>query len=176
MKQTNDLLLSQAEYSHTAAELLRRAVIEECRFCVSEISDLNRLAITCLSDLERRLSTKEIPERAPLSLAYALAECTHLAFSAAMLLPDSLPHLPPLCDIVTAGEQLAREALKMITNKPSDCFSIHLTAHKARGAHAMLLMHYCAVDGGKRLLPLALALESHRNRLEQVCGLLLQWG
>ena len=76
MKQTNDLLLSQAEYSHTAAELLRRAVIEECRFCVSEISDLNRLAITCLSDLERRLSTKEIPERAPLSLAYALAECT----------------------------------------------------------------------------------------------------
>lgn len=162
-----------ADYAHHASAALHDAVKERCRFCVSQISDLNRQALSELSDLERRLighSADALPRI--LTAAYRLTDCVHGAFSAAMLLPESLSHLPPLCEIAACNEQLSEYPLQILNHRKIDFYALHLVANKGRGAQAILLSGCCATDGGRRLLPLALAMEAHRNTLEIACEVL----
>ncbi len=168
----NDLqrLAPLAQHAHTAAICLHDAVKECCRSCISQISDLNRQALSDLADAERYFSPNT---SAPLSSAYRLTNCVHGAFSAAMLLPENLPYLPPLCEIAACNEQLSEYPLLILKNRTIDFYALHLAANKGRGAQAILLSNYCATDGGRRLLPLALAMEAHRNALERACEQLL---
>lgn len=164
-------LLSLAEYSENAAELLRAAVCENCRSCVSDISDLNRQTLLELSDAERAYASAPADgDTAFLNAAQALTDCVTRAFSAAMLLPDELPILPPLFEIATANAHLAAYPEQIITHdKKLSFYSLHLAANKGRGAHALLITNYLAFGGDRRLFPLALALEAHRNALEHAC-------
>ena len=166
-------LLSLASHSQEAASLLRAAVCNGCRSCVSQISDLNRQALSDLTDAERELLT-EGGNPCALSSVHALASCISYAFSAAMLIPQELPHLPPLSEIVSANELLAaypRQILQAADTPPF--YQIHLCANKGRGAHAILVTHYCVSRSDFSLLPLALALENHRNAIEHACGELM---
>ena len=170
MKKDLQCLSSLAQHSHSAATFLHGAVKECCRSCISQISDLNRQALSDLADAERQLCSSA---SAPLFSAYRLTNCVHGAFSAAMLLPDDLPYLPPLCEIAACNEQLAKYALLILKERKIDFYALHLAANKGRGAQAILLSNYCATEGGRRLLPLALAMEAHRNALEGACEQLL---
>ena len=170
MKQDLLCLTQLANHSRDAASVLHDAVKKGCRACISEISDLNRQALYDLADAERRLCAHT---SAPLSSAYRLTNCVHGAFSAAMLLPEDLPYLPPLCEIAACNEQLSEYPLLILKERKIDFYSLHLAANKGRGAQAILLSNYCATEGGRRLLPLALAMEAHRNALERACEQLL---
>lgn len=174
MKTDPHCLTLLAEHAQNAAALLHDAVKGRCRLCISQISDLNREALSDLSDAERQLygRTAEISPSA-ISSAYRLTDCVHEAFSAAMLIPDDLPYLPPLCEIAACNEQLAKYPLEILKENRIDFYSLHLAANKGRGAQAILLSNYCSTDGGRRLLPLALAMEAHRNALESACEQLL---
>lgn len=167
-------LCSLAEHSQAAAELMRAAVCDGCRSCVGEISDINRQTLSELSDLERELflsSNKD--EKAFLSAAHALAFCVNRAFSAAMLLPDGLPTLPPLAEIVCANAALAAYPLRILSHdRELSFYSLHLAANKGRGAHALLITNYCRMGAGQRLFPSVLALERHRDALEQASATL----
>lgn len=169
-------LFNMAQHSATAAELLQDAVCDGCRTCVAQISDLNRQAISDLSELERRHFTARDLSPTYLNAAQTLAACVSQAFSAAMILPDDLPTLPPLADIADCNAQLAAHLGKIISRDDTAVpfYSLHLIANKGRGAHALLLTNYCLSAVGSRLLPLVYALEAHRNYLERACGQLLQ--
>ena len=162
-----------AQHALTAASLLSRATESGCRACVAEISDLNRQVLSELADAERRTYRDPALSRAELAIAHRLANCIHRAFSAAMLLPEGLPHLPPLCEITACNLSLAQYLPRLLQHAHVDFFSLHLAANKGRGAHALLLMNYCSTPGGNHLIPLALALEAHRNALELACEHLL---
>ncbi len=173
MSDLNTIALNLARASQAAATLLYDAICNGCRTCAAQISDLNRQAALDLSDAERRcLSSSEIPSQSMPALI-GLGECVARAFSAALLLHE-LPHpLPPLCDIVTCNLQLAEYPERLLTRTEEvSPYSLHLIANKGRGAHALLLTNYCNTDGGRRWIPLILALESHRNTLEHTCSLL----
>lgn len=170
MKNDLQCLAPLAQHAHAAATCLHDAVKECCRSCISQISDLNRQALSDLADAERCFSPNA---SAPLSSAYRLTNCVHGAFSAAMLLPEDLPYLPPLCEIAACNEQLSEYPLLILKNRTVDFYALHFAANKGRGAQAILLSNYCATEGGRRLLPLALAMEAHRNALERACEQLL---
>ncbi len=166
-------LLSLAAHSQKAAALLRAAVCEDCRSCVSEISDLNRQTLSDLADAERALLGGS-PNPCALSAVHSLASCISYAFSAAMLIPQKLPRLPPLAEIVSASELLSAYPTQMLQAPDTlSLYQIHLCANKGRGAHAILITHYCLAREDISLLPLALALEDHRNALERACGELM---
>ena len=168
------LLISLAEHASEAATLFYTATQERCRSCVAEISDLNRQTLSELADIERAHHRRD--EQAPLCglrSAHRLANCVHSVFSAAMLLPEELPLLPPLCEIAACNKHLATYPRLILEGKRIDFFSMHTAANKGRGAHALLLSNYCSTDGGRRLLPLALATERHRDTLEAACEQLL---
>lgn len=158
-----------AEYSRASALALQEAVEHPCRLCVSQISEWNRQTITELSDTERHYTALPPSERVILGVAYRLADCVHRAFYAAMLLPQELPRLPPLLEVAACNSLLAEHAITQLRGKSADCFSMHLCSNKGRGAHAVLLAGYCTTEGGRALLPLTLAMESHRNALERAC-------
>ena len=171
MRTATQSLTLLAEHARSASALLHDAVKECCRSCISQISDLNRQALSDLADAERQFS--QSGNFAPISSAFRLTDCVHTAFSASMLLPDDLPYLPPLCEIAACNEQLSKYPLLILNRQKIDYFALHLTANKGRGAQAILLSNYCATEGGRRLLPLALAMEAHRNALENACEQLL---
>ena len=167
-------LMTLAEYAHAAASLFSQATREHCRSCVTQISDLNRQALSELSDAERRFySRKYAFSGNGLLSAYRLTDCVHRAFSASMLLPEALPYLPPLVEIAACNEQLSEYPIRILNRQKIDFFSLHLVANKGRGAHALLLSNYCATPAGQHLIPLALSIEAHRNALELACEQLL---
>ena len=163
----SSMLLTLAKYSKTAADLLRAAVCESRRGYVGEISDLNRQAISDLAELERGfLTSRQCSRELPVA-AFLLTASINRAFSAATLIPDPIPHLPALAEIVSANASLAAYSVTILeTDAAPSFYSLHLSANKGRGAHAILVNNYCNVGAGYRLLPAALALESHRNALE----------
>lgn len=165
-------LLSLASSTQKSAALLRSAVCEECRPGVSEISDLNRQTLSDLADAERALLFDLKSPRA-LAAVRALAACVSHAFCAAMLVPQNLPALPPLREIVSASELLASYPPEILQGAPPAFYHVHLAANKGRGAHAILITHYCLARNDFSLLPLALALEDHRNALENAAGTLI---
>ena len=169
MNHSTKTLSLLAKHSHTSALALQEAVEHPCRLCVSQISEWNRQTLSELSDAERLYSSLPPTERPLLAIAYRLADCVHRAFFAAMLLPEELPRLPPLLEVAACNSLLAQHALTQLQSRTADCFSMHLCANKGRGAHAVLLASYCTTEGGRALLPLALALEAHRNALERAC-------
>ena len=172
MNESHPLLLTLAEDVQHAAELLFEAVCNDCQSCISELSDVNRHALFELSEGERR-AIKHPSSAGALPLAHALRRCVSLAFSAAVLLPQSHLHLQPLCEIVSSSAQLAAYPLRFLTASkdasPLQPYQLHLAANKGRGAHALLLTNVCSTETGRHLLPLALALEAHRNALEAAC-------
>ncbi|MBR3895351.1 MAG: hypothetical protein IKJ35_09455 [Clostridia bacterium] len=166
-------LLSLAAQSQKAAVLLRAAVCEDCHSCIPQISDLNRQALSDLAEAERALIS-ESNQSSALAAVQSLAACISHAFSAALLVPQALPVLPPLAEIVSANELLATYLKQILECRDSSGFyPLHLCANKGRGAHAILITHYCAARNDFSLLPLALALENHRNALENACGRLM---
>lgn len=173
MPEFQNIALGLARTSQRAAALLYDAICNGCRTCAAEISDLNRQASLDLSDAERRcLSLPEESHRLMPGII-GLGECVARAFSAALLLSDPPDPLPPLCDIVSCNLQLAEYPERLLSHGTGvSPYSLHLAANKGRGAHALLLTNYCGSDSGRRLLPLILALESHRNTLEHTCSLL----
>jgi hypothetical protein len=177
MTDTKNTLLSLAELCRLTASQLCDAICNECRTCASDISDLNRSMLSELADLER-LSVLGECSPDTLHAAHALGECVSRAFSAALILPSEIPHLPPLAEEAACNAQLAAFPEQLLTTLSAldrfPFYSLHLCANKARGAHAMLLNNYITCDGGKRLLPLSHALEAHRNMLERTCGLLME--
>ena len=177
MTDTQSHLLSLAELCRLTAAHLRDALCNECRTCAGDISDLNRSMLSELADLERH-TAEGIIKPQTLHAAHALGECVSRAFSAALLLPSNIPHLPPLVEEATCNAQLASFPEQLLTTLSAldrfPFYSLHLCANKARGAHAMLLNHYVSSDGGRWLLPLSHALEAHRNVLERTCGLLME--
>ena len=177
MKEYQNLILTLARDSYEAATLLRDASTAGCRACIAEISDINRHTLFELVELERQfLTTKDPTATVPLKVAHALRKCVTQAFSAAMLVWDDIPYLPPLVESVTANAQLAAYPVQLL-EKGANAFlhttSPHLCANKGRGAHALLLTNVCHTETGGRILPLALALESHRNALESACEVLM---
>lgn len=178
MKEYQNLLVTLARDSHHAATLLRDATAAGCRTCIADISDINRHALFELVELERRyLTTKEPTTIVPLKTAHALRKCITQAFSAAMLIYDDIPFLPPLIESVTANAQLAAYPVQLL-EKGATAFlqttSPHLCANKGRGAHALLLTNVCCNEASGKLLPLALSLEAHRNALENACEVLIE--
>ena len=171
------MLLNLADDSQRAADLLCDAICNGCQSCISEISDINRHAIFELSEGERR-AMKEKTGTYFLRAAHALSRCVAHAFSAAVLLPPSIPSLQPLCEIASASSQLASYPRRFLSVSkeapPLQTYSLHLAANKGRGAHALLLTNVCSTETGRYLLPLALALETHRNSLESACNLFAQ--
>ena len=174
MNETNPFLFSLADHTQHAAASLCNAV-ESCRrFCVTEISDLHRQSISELSELERQFYRQDQKTSSrELSVAHQLTTCIHHAFSAAMLLPDDLPFLPPLCDVANCNKALSQYPRMLLEHSPIDFFSMHAVANKGRGAHALLVLHYCTLEGGKQLLPLAYAMDAFRSTLEDTCARLL---
>ncbi len=177
MPDTPKTLISLAELCRATAELLRDAVCNECRTCATQISDLNRKMLSELADLERHTA----PDRNRPQIirrAHALGECVNRAFSAALLLPQALPYLPALAEEVTCNAQLALFPEQLLTTLSDfdrfPFYSLHLCANKGRGAHALMINNYISTDSGKWLLPLAAALEDHRNTLEHACGVLME--
>ncbi|MBQ8214035.1 MAG: hypothetical protein IJZ80_08500 [Clostridia bacterium] len=177
MPDTKNPLLSLSELCRLTAVHLKDAICNECHTCAADISDLNRVMLSELADIERH-TAEGICTPHTLHLAHALGECVSRAFSAALLLPSSIPPLPPLVEEATCNAQLAVFPEQLLTTLSEldrfPFYSLHLCANKARGAHAMLLNNYIATDGGKWLLPLSYALEAHRNVLERTCGLLME--
>ena len=171
------LLLTLADDCQHAADLLCDAICHGCQSCISEISDLNRHALFELSEGER-LAMKKRMQAGILCSAHALSQCVTRAFAAAVLLPAKPPALQPLCEIASASAQLASYPRQLLSLSeaatPIQTYSLHLAANKGRGAHALLLTNVCSTDAGKSLLPLALALEAHRNALEYACGVLIE--
>jgi len=166
-------LLALASHSQTAASLLRAAVCEDCRSCVSQISDLNRQALSDLADAERAL-LREPNVEYTMAAVQSLAYCISHAFSAAMLVPPAPPLLPPLAEIVRANELLAAYPGQILEALDEQAvYQMHLCANKGRGAHAILITHYCVARGDFSLFPLAQALENHRDALEIACGRLM---
>ena len=173
MPEFQNIALNLARTSQAAAALLYDAICNGCRTCAAQISDLNRQASLDLSDAER--CAPSIPEESSRLLmgVIGLGECVTRAFSAALLLSDRPDPLPPLCDIVACNLQLAEYPERLLSQGTGiSPYSLHLAANKGRGAHALLLTNYCHTDGGRRLLPLVLALEAHRNTLEHTCSIL----
>ena len=173
MNQPIPLLAALAEHTQNAAAHLAKATEERSRALVAEISDINRQVLSDLADAERHAYRNRGTPPIGMASAYRLANCVHRAFSAAMLLPEDLPFLPPLCEITACHLALAEYPARLLRGAHVDFFSMHLAANKGRGAHAVLLMNYCSTPGGGRLIPLALALEAHRNVLELACEQLL---
>ncbi len=174
MSELQKLLLALSLGAQNAASLLSDAVCQGCRGCVGEISDLNRQALSDLADAERILATD--PQHSlRLSLAiHSAADCVARAFSASMLLPAALPSLPPLCETVICNAQLSAYPPRLLTSPAAvRPYDVHLCANKGRGALAILLTNVCGNDNGRHLLPLLLALDAHRNALEQLSGLLI---
>ena len=166
--------LELARATLAAATLLYDAVCRDCRTCAAQISDLNRQASLDLSDAERRCLSDPDLDRTSMASIIGLGECVSRAFSAALLLPESLSPLPPLCDVVACNLQLSKYPEQLLRGDAMvSPYSVHLAANKGRGAHALLLTNYCATKGGRYLLPLVLALEAHRNTLEHTCSLLM---
>ena len=174
MSELQKLLLALSLGAQNAAALLSDAVCQTCHDCVGEISDLNRQALLDLVDAERILGADPQPSL-HLSLAiHSAADCVCRAFSASMLLPVSLPSLPPLCDTVICNAQLSAYPPRLLTAPAAvRPYDIHLCANKGRGALAILLTNVCCNDSGRNLLPLILSLDAHRNALEQLSGLLI---
>ena len=174
----NDRLFTLLRYSTAAATLLCDAVCHDCSSCISEISDLNRQALSDLTDAERSQAMNCFDGSAvDLQLLQAVTACVSRAFEAAMLLPspEELPHLPPLADIVTANRSLAAFAEAWGTSpKTPPPYQRHLHANQSRGAYALLITNYCSTDRGARLFPLAQALANHRYTLEESCNLLVR--
>ena len=174
----NDRLFAILRYSTAAATLLCDAVCHDCRSCVSEISDLNRQALSDLTDAERSKAKGSFDGKIlVLQTLQAVTACVSRAFEAAMLLPspEELPHLPPLADIVTANLSLAAFAEAWGTSpKTPPPYQRHLHANQSRGAYALLITNYCSTDHGTRLFPLAQALANHRYALEETCNLLIR--
>lgn len=177
MTDTPNDLLSLTELCRLTASHLRDAICNECHTCASDISDLNRAMLSSLADIERQTAEGIFSSR-DLHVAHALGECVSRAFSAALLLPTNIPHLPPLVEEATCNAQLASFPEKLLTTLSNldrfPFYSLHLCANKARGAHAMLINNYVSFDSGRWLLPLSHALEAHRNVLERTCGLLME--
>lgn len=171
------ILLPSAELCRRTAEHLRDALCNECFSCASDISDLNRSMLSMLADLEKQTAEGRVSSH-QLHAAHALSECVSRAFSAALLLPQQIPPLPPLAEEAVCNAQLAAFPEQLLTTLAHldrfPFYSLHLCANKARGAHAMLVNNYVCKDGGRWLLPLAHALEAHRNVLERTCGLLME--
>ncbi len=177
MPDTQKTLLSLASLCLSSAELLHDTVCNNCISCATQISDLNRNMLSELSDLERKCC--ELPSRtSTLRAAHALGECVTATFSAALLLPQTLPHIPPLEEEVTCIVQLAKFPEQLLTTLSGfdrfPFYSLHLCANKGRGAHALLLNNFIASDPTKALLPSAIALEALRNTLEHACGVLME--
>lgn len=176
MTESQALLLTLAEDVQHAADLLFDAVCRGCRSCISEISDINRHTLSELSEGERR-AMKHRTSPDPLRAAHALSRCVTQAFSAAVLLPQSQITLQPLCEIVASSAQLAAYPHRLLTAPRESLpptYPMHLAANKGRGAHALLITNVCSTDVGRSLLPLALALEEHRNMLEHACEILVE--
>lgn len=174
MKNLETLLFSLASnVQHAAASLC--TAVESCRrCCVTEISDLHRQSIFELSEAETCFYRGDRqPTGHALCIAYRLTDCIHHAFSAAMLLPEDLPPLPPLCDVAKCSEMLSHYPQMLLEHSPIDFFSMHALSNKGRGAHALLVLHYCTLEGGKQLLPLAYAMDALRSTLEDACARLL---
>ena len=177
MSNTQTVLLSLAGLCRLTAAHLRDALCNECHTCAGDISDLNRAMLSELAEAERQ-TAEGVLSASCLHTAHALGECVSRAFSAALLLPSSIPSLPPLVEEATCNAQLAVFPEQLLTTLSEldrfPFYSLHLCANKARGAHAMLLNNYVCNEGGRWLLPLAHALEAHRNILERACGLLME--
>lgn len=167
------LIAVLAGLSCETAHLFCRTAWEDCHACVTEISDLNRRALSELAEGERTLLYQgSIGDKAGLPVAYAVASTVTKGFSASLLLPASLPHLPPLQQEVQGIAELASCLVRFSSFSGEGklpFYSMHLCANKGRGAHALLLTNYCAGEGGRWLLPLAQALEAWRDSLERVC-------
>lgn len=175
MSDTQTIQLSFAKLCRHSAELLRDAICNKCHTCIGEISDLNRAMLSELAEAERQAAEGKLSP-AELHMAHAMGECVSRAFSAALLLPKSLPFLPPLAEEAACNAQLAAFPHQLLTTLSAldrfPFYSLHLCANKARGAHAMLINNYIISEHGMWLLPLSHALEAHRNVLERTCGLL----
>lgn len=170
MKESYRSLLTLATYAEHASTLLCDAITGNCHTCVAEISDLNRQAIAELAETERRLrSTATCIGARVLLSAYALADCTHRAFDAALLLNREVPQRTRLEEIALCNRTLAEYPRRLLEGESVDFFALHLCANKARGAHALLLSGGFAT-GSRTLLPLLLALQAHRDQLEGACG------
>lgn len=175
MNKSHNELLLLAKHNTDAASYLRDAICSDCRRCAALISDVNRQAISDLTDAERNFLSGDRRDPSQLHILHLFVDSVSKAFSAAMLLPSyPLPHLPPLAEAAEAALDLAEFAERLLT-VPDRCdiYSRHLFANKGRGAHALLITHYCATDAGLHTLPLALALEAHRHSLERLCDALL---
>ena len=176
MTESQNLLLILARNSRGAAELLRDAICDGCENCAAQISDINRHTLFELSEGERHfLAHKE--NREHLRAAHVLSNCVTRAFSAALLLERDLPQFSPLNEIAVSAAQLAAYAEQLLTSAAEShvpTYSLHLCANKGRGAHALFLTNICSIETGRRLLPLALALEAHRNSLEHAYGVLME--
>lgn len=172
MTESQSLLLTLAEDVQHAADLLFDAVCNGCQSCISEISDVNRHTLSELSEGERRAMKHKITVD-QLCTAHVLSRCVTQAFSAAVLLPQLRLNLQPLCEIVTSSAQLATYPHRFLTASKDTAliqtYPMHLAANKGRGAHALLIANVCSTETGRHLLPLALALEAHRNALEAAC-------
>lgn len=173
MTDIHTLIAVLAGLSCETADLFYRAAWEDCHACVAEISDLNRRALSELAEGERTLLHRGAPaDKAGLPVAYAVASTVTKGFSASLLLPASLPHLPPLQQEAQGIAELASCLVRFSSSSGEGklpFYSMHLCANKGRGAHALLLTNYCTGDGGRWLIPLALALEAWRDSLERVC-------
>ncbi|MBR2926598.1 MAG: hypothetical protein IKC31_03355 [Clostridia bacterium] len=160
-------LLTLAECSANASELLADAICTDCRSCVSQISDWNRQTLSELAETEHRILT-EGKDASLLLAASALSRSVGKVFCASMLIPPYLPSVLPLQEEVEGNANLARQLLDLCRAGVGkfSFYSFHLCANQARGAHALLLTNYCGTDGGRALLPLIHALEAHRSALE----------
>lgn len=171
MTDSTAILSSLIALSKEAAQLLSDAICDGCTLCVSQISDLNRQALSELSEGER-LILKHGEDPALLLGASAVAKTVTAVFSAAMLLPDRIPRLLPLEEMVQSNAELARRLSALCP--PADVrafpfYSFHLCANKGRGAQGLLLKNCCMKEAGKWIFPLAYALQSHRLSLEDAC-------
>ena len=169
MKEYYRSLLTLATYAEHSAHLLCEAITGNCHTCIAEVSDLNRQAIAELAETERRLrSTATCIGARILRSAYALADCTHRAFDAALLLTGEHPQRARLEEIALCNRALAEYPRRLLEGENVDFFALHLCANKARGAHALLLSGGFA--SSHTLLPLLLALQAHRDQLENAFG------
>ncbi len=176
MPETKTVLLPMAQLCRRTAELLQESVENNCKSCPSHISELNRDMLSELAELERKLAQGSI-SGAVLRVAHALGECVTRAFCVALLLPTQLPYLPLLTEELACNAALSCFPEQLLTTLSGldrfPFYSLHLCANKGRGVHALLINNYI-VGEGKHLLPLAEALEAHRNVLERACGILIE--
>ena len=172
MSDMHTLIAVLAGISCETAELFRRAAWEDCHACVAQISDLNRRALSELAEGERSILYHGDPaDKAGLATAYTVASTVTKGFSASLLLPPSLPNLPPLQQEVQGIAELASYLARFSSAGGGKLpfYSMHLCANKGRGAHALLLTNYCTGESGRWLIPLAFTLEAWRDCLELAC-------